>query len=192
MGKPVRTLEYQTPDAGPILVLEFVNVPVRNSLTLLTAGLSEVLSPPDGNELAFTFYDRDCDDEVRALVVTLANVLAETGRRYDARLDYGSILGPRGPVLPRTTMTTLVAMPLMFHDPRVAEFHLPQGNLRVCWLVPLYESEGQWLETHGYAEFTTRLWKLDPDVLDLQRPPMDLANTTLTHWDRLRLRWSRF
>lgn len=190
LGSPAQALEYQAPEAGTLLLLEYRELPVRKSVTVLTAGLSDVLSPPDGNELLFTFYERDYGDAARALVASLADALADAGRRHDARLDYGSVLGPRGPILPGTAMTSLLAMPLWFHDGRLGEFHVAEGHITVYWLVPLYDEEGKWVDTHGYVEFAKRLRKLDPDVLDLQRPPLDLANTPLSLWDKLKRRWT--
>ena len=189
LGDSHQAFEVEAPEVGKILILEFRNSPIAGATTVATAGLSETLAPPLGNELLFTCYDRYYTESVQQLVVSIADLLAAEARQTGARLRPGAVLGPRGPLLGSTEMTVLGVFPPAIYDPGLARITIPEGEVTVCWLLPLYESESDWLTRHGFSEFVKRLHILDPDFLDLRRRPIDPESVTLSLWDKFRLKF---
>lgn len=90
-------------------------------------------------------------------------------------LQGGQCLGPFSDLFPRTALDSLyVAIPVYFPDSFnvfKASGHEP---ILMAWLVPLFPSESRWCRKHGWSSMEEELLRQDPDVLNLQRQPMEL------------------
>jgi hypothetical protein len=73
-------------------------------------------------------------------------------------------------------MEALYVGTLMYFDTDQEQFDvLELGNsssVLVSWLIPIYRSEADWIEEHGYNAFEDLIVKQDPDLMDLNRPPI--------------------
>jgi hypothetical protein len=81
----------------------------------------------------------------------------------------GEVIGPRGSLLDGLPFTALyVAMPAYFPD----SFHAFQDDNRTvvfAWLVPIMDSEAEFVAKRGWSEFEDVLEAKDPDLLDFCR-----------------------
>jgi hypothetical protein len=155
---------------GAYDILEYNGVPSEDVVALATFGFSAVPLHMFRQELLVLCYERFASGD---LVRSLAGIV-ETVAAGEHPLMQGEVLtlAPKGPIDERSSMVGFYsAVPSYFPD----EFQLVDDNdmsVDIGWLIPLYQSEVDWIGEHGWEAFEVLLLERDPDVLDLARPAL--------------------
>src|SRR5438552_6204218 len=156
---------------APYRIVEFRDVPCEGAVTLATLGLSDVPLHMFRQEFLFLCYEQFMSDDL----IKLLAVVAEGVRESNHPLLHGAVLPPAGPLLEYTKMEALYVGTLMYFGTDEESFNvLKLDNLSVLfsWLFPIYPSEVEWIRDHGYDAFESMIVERDPDLMDLERPPM--------------------
>jgi len=155
---------------GTYDIWEYAGVPFEDVVVLATLGFSAVPIHMYRQELLVLCYERFASGElVRSLIGTVQMVAAE-----GHPLQQGEVLAltPKGPIDENTSMVGFYsAVPTYFPD----EFQLVEHDetpVDIGWLIPIYQSEINWIEHNGWEAFEDLLVEQDPDVLDLARPAL--------------------
>jgi hypothetical protein len=88
---------------------------------------------------------------------------------------FGHVLPPAGPILEGTEMEAFYVAPLMYFGGSERDFsHLKIDEIDVLfsWLVPIYKPEVEWIHRKGGDAFEDLIVEQDPDLMDLNRPPL--------------------
>lgn len=152
-------------------LLKYEDVPCAGAVTLATVGLSELPLHMFRQEFVFLCYKRFLSSNLVSLIAVVADMLSESKHP----LLHGSILPPAGPLLDYTKMEALYVATLLYFDTEEEEFDvLRVDGLSILnsWLLPIYRSEAEWIDKHGYEAFESMIEDQDPDLMDLTRPPM--------------------
>ncbi|MBP9944812.1 MAG: suppressor of fused domain protein [Vicinamibacteria bacterium] len=159
-------------------VVPFGEQPTPGATTYASLGLStHVFSQQSGStlrqELLFCCYD-----EFRTLPIE--NLLFIVGADVIAShtaLAHGSVIGSRGPLFDGSKLEALLCLPPTYFPPafEVVSDIGDGSEVAVVWLIPLYAAEADFATTHGWQRLATLLLEMDPDLLDLKRPPMNLG-----------------
>ena len=89
----------------------------------------------------------------------------------------GDIIGPRGPLLPRSKLEALyVSVPVYFPE-SFATVIDGSHQIVLAWLVPISQRESAYVSSLGWSAFEDRLTELDPDLTDIYREPLPLDAT---------------
>ena len=159
----------------PMRLVAFDGTPAHNERFFATCGLGQHSArAPDGCtlhcELVFAAHqDGPTDDIVRMML----GVSELVGRSKDALLQ-GDVIRFTAPILPGTRLTGLYCTMPVFCPSGFARLEPSAGGapIAVIWLIPVYECEKTYIETHGWRQFEEELDRLDPDLPDLHRPPI--------------------
>ena len=148
--------------------------PFPGALTIATMGLSgHVLEQPGmapiRQELMWMSWKRFRSTAVLSVLEDMADTAIErrVGYKRGEWRDFGA------PVVPESQMTALyLAVPVYLPD----SFHILDGvyaePLAAMWVLPVFASESRYCKEHGWDAFEDRLSEADPDLLDLERPPI--------------------
>jgi hypothetical protein len=157
--------------AGHYHIVEYEDRPCQGAVTLATLGLSAVPLHMFRQELLFCCYKRFVIPDL----ITLIRVVAQMITDSQHPLFHGDTLPPAGPLLETTPMEALYTATLMYFNTDAQQFDTLQvGTLRVliAWLLPVYRTEVEWIQKYGYDAFEDLIVELDPDGLNLARPPI--------------------
>lgn len=158
-----------------VFIVKFEDQPFAGAVTFTTLGLSETIlhQLAGGNtrqELLFSTYATENDEEIASLVMTVVDEIVEANHA----LARGQVLGPAGPILDDAKAEALYCThPVYFPDP----FHTVTGvdpAVYFVWLVPVMKAEATFVRNHGWDKFETLLEKQNPDLLNLNRKPVRL------------------
>ncbi|HEX3956225.1 MAG TPA: suppressor of fused domain protein [Trebonia sp.] len=156
----------------PFQVTRHLEGQVPDSVAFSTVGLSkfELTSRRTRksirHELIMCVPDSLRDGSVPGL---LQQVGLTTLRSGNALLR-GDVIGPAGPVLPGSSLTALyVGVPVYFPD-EFAEVEEDGKTIIIAWLVPISDSEADYITEHGWRQFEHLLAEKDPDLVDVSRP----------------------
>lgn len=154
-------------------VTRFTRTPTADATTFMTLGLSEhQLMQPDGRvrqELIFAHYDRF---KKMASETLLASVARDCLAEHKALLR-GEVLGPADRLGADTEMQALYCSAPSYFPDQLAIFEEPGfGPTVFVWLVPIWESEANFVRANGHERFEELLESSDPDLLDLSRQPV--------------------
>jgi hypothetical protein len=151
-------------------ITRFIDTPASGSTTFMTLGLSEHrLTQSDSHvrqELLFAHYDQFVKMEAEKLVAAIA---VERVASHCA-LFRGEILGPAGELGADTIMQSLYCSAPSYFPQALRVFDEKDYDPTVfVWLIPIHETEVDFVRTNGHEEFEILLEKRDPDLLDLHR-----------------------
>jgi hypothetical protein len=156
---------------GQYDIAQYEDVPWKGAVTLATCGFSDVPLHMFRQELVLLCYERFVSKD---LILMLAGVMEMVADSQHPLLQ-GRVLVPwlnDESLMENTTMSSLYsAVPTYFPD----EFQImrdAEESIDVGWLIPIHRSEADWIKEHGWEAFESRLVELDPDVIDLTRPPI--------------------
>ena len=152
-------------------LLEYKDVPCQGAVTLATLGLSDMPLHMFRQEFAFLCYDQFISDDLIRLLTVVAGMISESNHP----LLHGSVLPPAGPLLEYTPMESLYVGTLMYFNTSEENFDVLKANdltVLISWLLPIYSSEANWISQHGYDDFESLIVERDPDLMDLERPPI--------------------
>jgi hypothetical protein len=164
-------------DALGIQVWRFKDKPVAGAVTYTTVGLSNHLLGQDEErsirqELVFSCYE---DFSRLPIENRLFSVSRDLIQSHEA-LRHGQVLGPRGPLFEGVRAEGLLALEPSFFPKGFVEFTESDGtNVVMVWLVPLLQEEAAFARQHGWNVLDSLMVELNPDVMDLDRPVMNLA-----------------
>lgn len=144
----------------PFDVLRFVDVPHRGCASYVTVGLSEhkLAGPRKDVRLELIMGLRA---DAAPPVAVMAGIGEEILARHQPLLR-GDVVKVGG------TIEWVYATVPVYYPDGLAQF----DDVAVCWLVPVFESEAQFVKRHGWDPFEDRLAEADPDLTDLGRSPV--------------------
>lgn len=154
-------------------VVRFADRPDPSVSTFATLGLSRhVLAMPREREvrqeLLFAAHDRYPADRIASFLLSFAEYV---GDRHRALLR-GDVVGPADPLIPGVAATAVYAsLPVVYPD-GLATFRGSEPPTVLVWLIPLLPDEAPWVKAHGWSAFEDRLEAAEPDLFDLDRPPV--------------------
>jgi hypothetical protein len=106
-----------------------------------------------------------------ALLHQLAMGLLERGEP----ILRGDVIGPRGAIIPGSSLEAFYAAIPVYYDPGFAAVDLESGNRAVMvWMIPIGKAEAAFVAEAGWAAFESRIAEQDPDLLDLKRSEIRL------------------
>jgi len=159
----------------PVQMAVLDHSPVSGARVIATLGLSQHLlqlgesSHEVRLELMMMFRTAEGERNLPAVLSQVALGLLEDHRG----VWHGEVLGPRGPLVPGSTMSALcAAQPVYFPDSFAAFSDDELGRVVVVWLVPISESEARFVRSSGWRRFEALLLRDNPDVLDFFRRPI--------------------
>ncbi|MBW8761509.1 MAG: suppressor of fused domain protein [Microbacterium sp.] len=107
----------------------------------------------------------------------VASILLQVGKMVigmERALLRGDVIGPAGALVPGTDLTALyVTMPTYFPD-EFATYSDDDGAVVIAWLVPITDSEADYVSSHGWDAFEDKLVEQDPDLVDFHRSAIAL------------------
>jgi hypothetical protein len=151
----------------------FEERPIPATVTYATLGLSRhILAMPRGREvrqeLLLTVRRGFADQNIAKLLAHVAEGLL---RKHRALLR-GQVLPLGHPIARGSRCNSLyVALPVVFPDP-LATCADTQPPTVFAWLLPAHAQEAELVARLGWNEFEDRLEAADPDLFDLERPPV--------------------
>lgn len=96
-------------------------------------------------------------------------------RRSGAAVLRGDIVQLPSPLGPSGTMTALYAAIPVYLDDAFGSVRLENGvDVAIVWLVPVGDTEAEFVRHKGWKAFEDALVRLDPDLLDLNRRELPL------------------
>ncbi|WP_437484572.1 suppressor of fused domain protein [Sorangium sp. So ce1014] len=156
-----------------VQVCLFEEHPTTGTVTYATLGLSRhILEMPRGREvrqeLLFSVSRRFADDDLAKFLAYVAEGLVREHRAFLR----GQVL-PLGHAVARGSRCTslYVALPVVFPD-ELATCADTQPPTVFAWLIPVHAAEAELVTRLGWNEFEDRLERTDPDLFDLERPPV--------------------
>lgn len=159
----------------PSLLL-FDRQPFDDANTIITFGLSNHLlsqpkSPPIRQELVMCFH-KDANPIPYGQILT-----AITRRLIDRHkaLLRGDVLFLEGPIVPGYSQSALVCTNPWYWAEGFEQASVDVGSVIVVWLVPVFDEEGQLIQSQGLAVWEQKISNQDIDLLDLRRKPLELG-----------------
>lgn len=107
----------------------------------------------------------------------VASLLLQVGASVigtEQALLRGDVIGPAGPLVPGSELTALYATMPSYFPTEFATFSGDHGKIVIAWLVPIADSEADFVSTYGWEAFEDRLVEQNPDLVDFHRPAMKL------------------
>jgi hypothetical protein len=175
LKRPLSALKIPVPGAGEFMVEAYADVPVPGAVTYVTMGMSALQGSGPRQELLLSVWKAAAVDEVARLVGAVALLALKPG---EPPLDRGNVLGPAGPLVAGTSMDALyICLPIYFPADFKRVLLSDDEGIDVLWLIPVHTAEVTWIAQHGFSAFEAALGPLEPDLLDLRRPPLHLPAT---------------
>jgi hypothetical protein len=166
-----------TPDAVQVAWFG-PDVPFAGVTTLVTVGLSRRhLDLPDGGPAYQELLMHVPNDEYPARAAGLLFQVA--GEMVDRRaaLADAQVIGPRGPLFPKSHATALIAIGPRYLPAEFAVCHLdePPVPVRLTWLVPITTGEAALTEREGWPALADTFAAEEPDLSDPGRSAVTAA-----------------
>ncbi len=155
-------------------ILELKDQPVPHAITYMTLGISDHLleqeTGPIRQELIFSCWEDFAHLKPQTLVSAFGMEILD----QQLAVHNHEVVGPGGPILGGLQVDSIYCIsPRYFPEPfEVCEKLDPP--VVFVWLVPLYQEEAQFVDSHGWEQFEQVLYEQDPDILDLERSITDL------------------
>jgi hypothetical protein len=167
LGRP-RTLAVRSP---PIATIDcFEKGPEPGMRVFVTGGLSAVpLEQKNKGTIAQELLFA-CRGEHERDIVGLLDVIAEQIASRGTALERGEVLGPAGPIIDKSILTSLVStLPVFLPDSAV--FYPETPPILLVWLLPLSSKEAELARKLGPERFESLLDKMAEtvDLYDLHR-----------------------
>lgn len=153
----------------------FENQPVSGATTLTTLGLSnhELHLAGGGSLREELIVSARKETEIDYLGRALHGIAQDVLERHHA-LVRGDVLGPRGPVVPNSTLEAFFCIHPAYWPESFDLFEGPEFKVRFLWLVPIAKKESDFIANEGWKSMLDQIRAQDPDLLDLRRPSMNL------------------
>jgi suppressor of fused protein SUFU len=156
-------VESSRPDAGPVYVISFDDVPEPGMLTGITYGVSMVDHPlwqASRPELCLTVKSTD-----EAWMWALGGIAEKL--RGECPFALGSTVDVGAPICGDTDMTSLVVFaPLVLDREDYVDIEVGDDDrITIVGVYPIHASERRFIVDHGFEEF----WRLGWDAFDVTR-----------------------
>jgi len=175
---PIRYGWSVDPDGAkmPFQIVRFTRGSDSDSVGYSTLGLSRQVLPSPASplhirqELLMLAPEALEPDRAASILLQVGEMAIGTERA----LLRGDVIGPAGALVSGSAMTALyVTMPSYFPD-EFATYSDDGGTVVIAWLVPITDSEADYVSSHGWDAFEDKLVEQDPDLVDFHRPAMML------------------
>lgn len=166
-----------TAPSGPPLLL-FDRQPFDDASTITTFGLSNHLlsqprSPPIRQELVMCFHKDASPIPFGQILTAIAQRLID---RHKALLR-GDVLFLEGPIVPGHLQSALLCTNPWYWTDGFEQASVDVGSVIFVWLVPVFDDEGNFIQSHGLEAWEQMISNKDVDLLDLSRKPLGLGMT---------------
>jgi Suppressor of fused protein (SUFU) len=154
-------------------VVSFEDCPGETVTTFLSLGMSEhILDISEAKkarqELVFSVYSMAISALVTSFILSLCEAILSRGK---------AVL--RGEVIPLSSEmakrigfdAVYCAIPVFFDD-EFSTYDASSPSTVMVWVVPIYQSEVDYIEANGWESFEDLLEEMDPDLCSLDRDPM--------------------
>jgi hypothetical protein len=154
-------------------VVSFENQPFGGVRTYSTLGLSDFILPmvktkEIRQELIFSANERFDIEQVASFLSTFAESIASSNKA----LLRGDIIGPTGPVIFGTLLNSVYsAIPVVFEE-SFAVFDETNPPTVFVWVIPIHETEVNFVRSKGWKKFEAMLESKEPDLWNLTRDPI--------------------
>jgi hypothetical protein len=157
----------------PFQVALFENAPGPGNITLTTVGLSNFPLQMDHDrtvrqELVFACHERFQKWNPQIVLQSIGGHAVESRHA----LLRGQCLGPLKLFAQSDASGIYTAIPVYFPDSFNSVELSGSTKAIFAWLVPLYPSELEWCQTRGWSALEGAFEREDPDLMDLERPPL--------------------
>jgi hypothetical protein len=172
LGKMRRGWPYE---GGNRFVVEFADRPSKGATTYATLGLSDTPLPQASGpairqELVFACRRSNWKEAADLLSLVVTDV-----RGRGRSLDRGEVLGPAGPLFPKSPFEALYCAPPVYYPDALGFLDGVAGSpLVIVWLLPITRAEAKFVEQRGWPAFEDLLEQQDLDLTDLDRPSFTL------------------
>ena len=156
-----------------VSIARFSNQPVEGMCTYATLGLSHhSLAMGEDRyvrqELVFTTFSGVPSDDIVSFLMNFSDFMLS----HHQALLKGQAVGLKAPIVAFSEMNAIYATgPVMFDDD-FATFEKTSPSTVLVWVIPIYENEAKLIQEHGWEPFEDTLEELDPDLWDMNRPPI--------------------
>lgn len=154
-------------------ILLFRDCPSENVSTYLSLGMSNQileLSPSKKvrQELVLSVYSLSISDMIVSFLMSLCEAILGRGK---------AVL--RGEVIPLSTElakrigfeAVYCTIPVFFDDQFYSYDEISPSTV-IVWVVPIYQSESDYIKKNGWERFEDMLEEKDPDLCSLRREPV--------------------
>jgi len=154
-------------------VVCFKDAPFEAVDTYMTAGLSrhELMISDEKKvrqELVLPMSATVLSDMVVSLLLFICELIL---RSHHAVLRGQVIRLPRE-VTERLGFDAVYSAIPVFMDDEFATLEGSQPPIVIVWMIPIYKSEADYIDVHGWSKFEDRLEEKDPDLFSLWRQPI--------------------
>lgn len=156
-----------------VSVSRFCDQPVEGMSTFVTFGLSSHrLSMSDKREVRQELISTNIKSvSSDGPVSFLLNVADSILFNHEALLR-GQVIEPGRSIFTDSPMNAVyVSIPVLF-DEGLYTFKETSPPTVLAWLIPIYANEAKYIKEHGWDNFEDILERKDPDLWDLERPPV--------------------
>jgi hypothetical protein len=147
----------------------FKDMPFDGATTFCTLGLSEFVLPMGEREirqeLVFSAYEPFDSNSIASFLSTFAETIHDDNRA----LLRGDVIGPSSPIIFGTVLNAAYIAVPMVYDHDFAVYSESDPPTVFAWVVPIHETEADFVRRQGWKNFETVLEDQDPDLWDLHR-----------------------
>lgn len=170
-------------DEQRIPLAVFDDQPGEGATTWTTLGLAEIDPevdgedgplPPLGIELMLNTYEYEGEEDITGEIAWMLNFLGERMLVQEDSVQLFDLMEFDNPVFPGTDKTSFFLTPLLYFDNDLDTYESDLGEVRILQLVPLTAEEAEKLNEVGPETFYRMIQDQEPDLLDVDRPPLDL------------------
>jgi hypothetical protein len=155
----------------PFQIVRFARGSGDGTIAFATLGLGRypLLSPTTGRTIRQEFLLLASADLVNEPFPSLLQEVGEEAVRGGRAFLRGDLVGPRGPLIPKSHLEALyVTVPVYFPD-EFATCDSADVPVVIAWLVPVTVAEARYIDSEGWEAFEDRLVEQDPDLVDFGR-----------------------
>jgi hypothetical protein len=154
-------------------IVSFVDCPGESATTFMSLGLSDnVLEISDEKqvrqELVFSVYSMAISTMIVSFLFSLCESIVNRGKA----VLRGEIIPLSIDVAKRIGFEAVYCAIPVFFDDDFAEYDESTPPTIVVWVLPIYQSEADYIRAHGWEKFEGLLEERDPDLCSLERVPV--------------------
>jgi hypothetical protein len=162
-------------DSIDLELAAFPDVPCATAMTFISLDFHLRRFPrEDGNEerheLLFAAYRPFSVEQAGALIGSIARDVVDRGEA----IGLGEVLELGSPIVPESTLNAVMFYTPVYYPAAVHVIDAVSPRIVPAWIIPVHDQEAAFIREWGTAAFNHLLGKYDPDLLDLERPPVPL------------------
>lgn len=84
----------------------------------------------------------------------------------------GEVINSSEPLFPKSEVRSLYVTSPVYLPDDFAAYHDPAGTIIIAWLVPILQSEADFVNHQGWSQFEDLLESRNPNLVDIYRSPI--------------------